>query len=120
MAEPGARTPEDITRLFVERANAGDVDGLADLYEDDAVMAFPPGRTTRGREAIRALMAGAVTSGARFEQETPLPTIEADGIALTRTPARDGTGVRVQVVRRQADGTWRRLLDVPEERVSPR
>jgi hypothetical protein len=25
-----AQTPEDITRLFVERVNAGDADGLAD------------------------------------------------------------------------------------------
>ena len=34
-----ARTPEDLTRLFVERANAGDADGLAALYAPDAVMA---------------------------------------------------------------------------------
>ena len=35
-----AQTPEDITRLFVERVNAGDAQGLAELYEPDAVMAL--------------------------------------------------------------------------------
>ena len=43
-----AKTPEDITRLFVERVNAGDAEGLADLYEPDAVIAFPPGQLTVG------------------------------------------------------------------------
>ena len=47
--------PEDLTRLFVERANAGDADGIAALYEEDAVMAYPPGQTTVGRAAIQAL-----------------------------------------------------------------
>ena len=36
------------------------------------------------------------------------------GRALTATVARDGTGVRVQVARRQPDGNWLRLLDQPE------
>ena len=49
-----AMTPEAISKLFVERANAGDADGLAELYEEDSVLAYPPGRTTVGRAAIRA------------------------------------------------------------------
>ena len=44
--------PEDITRLFVERANAGDPEGIAALYEEHAVMAYPPGALTTGRAAI--------------------------------------------------------------------
>src|SRR5262249_36014593 len=45
--------PEDLDRLFLERANAGDVDGVLDLYEPDAVLAFAPGRLAAGRAAIR-------------------------------------------------------------------
>jgi hypothetical protein len=31
-----------------------------------------------------------------------------------RTSPKDGTGARAQVVRRQPDGSWLRLLDQPE------
>ena len=111
-----ARQPEDLTRLFVERATAGDAAGIAALYETGAVMAYPPGAQTTGREAIRALWEKVVAkaNAPRFEPESPLPTLVSDGIALTATVARDGTGVRVQVARRQPDGTWLRLLDQPE------
>jgi ketosteroid isomerase-like protein len=110
----GARTPEEITTLFVERANAADVDALAGLYEEDAVMAFPPGRTTVGRAAIRELFVQMLASSPRFEHEESLPAIVVGDIALTGTPSRDGKGTRAQVVRRQPDGTWQRLIDRPE------
>ena len=109
-----ATRPEDLTRLFVERANARDAAGIAALYETGAVMAYPPGGQTTGREAIRALWEKVLASAPRFESETPLPTLITGDIALTATVARDGTGVRVQVARRQPDGTWLRLLDQPE------
>jgi ketosteroid isomerase-like protein len=109
-----AMHPEDITRLFVERANARDAAGIAALYEEDAVMAFPPGEQTVGRAAIRALWEKVLAQGPHFEFEDPLPTLVSGDIALTSTPAKDGTGVRAQVVRRQADGSWLRLLDQPE------
>ena len=115
MPYDGARTPEEITRLFVDRSNAGDADGVADLYEEGAVMAFPPGQLTMGRAAIRELMDRAFADQPRFEYEDPLPTLFVGDIALTATPSRDGKGTRVQVVRRQPDGTWKRLIDRPEE-----
>ena len=109
-----ALTPEDLTRLFVERANAGDAAGVADLYEPEAVMAYPPGEVTVGRDAIRALWEQVLAKAPAFEPEEPLPTLVSGDIALTSTIARDGAGVRAQVARRQADGTWLRLLDQPE------
>ena len=106
--------PDDLTRLFVERANAQDAAGVAALYEPEAVMAYPPGEVTVGRDAIRALWEQVVANAPAFEPEPPLPTLVSGDIALTCTIARDGTGVRAQVARRQADGTWMRLLDQPE------
>jgi ketosteroid isomerase-like protein len=109
-----AMTPEDLSRLFVERANAGDAAGLAALYEPDAVLAYPPGGTTVGRAAIQAVCEEMLRHVPRFEVEEPLPTIHHGDLALTSTKPKDGTGGRVQVVRRQPDGTWLRVIDRPE------
>lgn len=112
----GAARPEDLTRLFVERANAGDAEGLAELYEPDAVVAFPPGRTTVGREAIRKLYEQMVASRPTFKAEEPLTTLRVGDLALTATRAKDEAGARAQVARRQSDGTWLRILDRPDFR----
>lgn len=109
-----ALQPEDLTRLFVERANERDSAGVAELYEEQAVMAYPPGQVTVGREAIRALWEKILANGPRFEQESALPTLVSGDIALTSTAPKDNAGARAQVVRRQSDGTWLRLLDQPE------
>ena len=50
---PPAMEPEDLGRFFLERANAGDIEGLVALYEPEAVLAFPPGRLAAGHEEIR-------------------------------------------------------------------
>jgi uncharacterized protein (TIGR02246 family) len=112
--------PEDLARLFVERANAGDADGLAELYEADAVLGFPPGQVTIGREAIRAVCQRLVAQRPKFEPEDPVPTLRHGDLALTATHPADGTGGRAQVARRQPDGTWLRILDRPEAPRAPR
>jgi uncharacterized protein (TIGR02246 family) len=109
-----AKTPEDITRLFVERVNAGDAEGLAALYEPDAIIAFPPGRLTKGHDAILALYQEMVAQKPHFEYEEPLTTLVWSDIALTSTQPRDDAGARAQVVRRQSDGSWLRVLDRPD------
>ncbi len=109
-----AYEPDDITQLFVERANAKDVDGLLDLYEPDAVLGYPPGEVTAGRQAIRPVFEQMVNAGIEFQVEEPLRTLRLGDLALTATRSRDGTGSRSQVVRRQPDGSWLRILDRPE------
>lgn len=106
--------PEDITRLFVERSNAGDAEGVAALYEENAVLAYPPGGQTVGRAAIQALWETVLANRPHFEPEQPLPTLTSGDLALTSTVAKDGAGIRVQVARRQPDGSWLRVLDQPE------
>ncbi|KAB2340899.1 nuclear transport factor 2 family protein [Actinomadura rudentiformis] len=113
MWEKAAR-PEDLARLFVERVNDGDVEGLVELYEDDAVLAFPPGNETVGRAAIRAVFEKMLAAKPQFAAEKPLPTIFHGDLALTSTRPADGTGGRVQVARRQPDGSWLRIIDRPE------
>jgi ketosteroid isomerase-like protein len=113
---PRAAEPEDLARLFVQLANARDADGMAELYEPDAVLAFPPGSATVGRDAIRAVLRQLVEHAPRFELEPPLPTVRNGDLALTSTRPADGTGGRVQLVRRQPDGSWLRVIDRPEIR----
>jgi hypothetical protein len=77
-------------------------------------MAYPPGGQTVGRAAIRGLWEKVLVNAPHFEPENPLPTLVSGDIALTATVAKDGAGARAQVVRRQPDGSWLRLLDQPE------
>jgi ketosteroid isomerase-like protein len=116
--EAKATQPEDVTRLVAERLNAGDAAGAAALYEPEAVLAYPADRPTTGREAIRAIYQQLVDAGVKFTIETPLPTMRFENLALTSTRSADNTGVRVQVLRRQSDGSWLRIIDRPE--VPPR
>jgi uncharacterized protein (TIGR02246 family) len=111
-----ASTPEDLARLFVERANDRDATGLAELYAPDAVLAFPPGATTVGRDAIRAVPEAMLEHNAEFVIEEPMPTVHHGDLALTSTRPADNTGGRVQVARRQPDGSWLRIIDRPEIR----
>jgi steroid delta-isomerase-like uncharacterized protein len=46
----------DLLDTYVERYNAGDLDGVMDLYADDAVQNMPDG-SFEGRDAIRARLA---------------------------------------------------------------
>jgi ketosteroid isomerase-like protein len=109
-----ATQPEDVTRLVVERLNAGDGAGVAALYDPDAVLAYPADQPTFGRQAIQAVFQRMVDAGIRFALEPPLPTVRFEDLALTSTRSADNTGVRVQLLRRQPDGCWLRIIDRPE------
>jgi ketosteroid isomerase-like protein len=113
-SELHARVPEDVTRLVAERLNAGDAAGVAALYEPGAVLAYPLDNPTAGRAAIQAVYQRLVDAGVTFGQEAPLPTVRFENLALTSTRSADNTGVRVQVLRQQPDGTWLRVIDRPE------
>jgi ketosteroid isomerase-like protein len=109
-----AMEPEEVTRLVAERLNAGDAAGAAALYEPEAVLAYPADRPTTGRAAIHAVYQRLVDAGVRFGMEPQLPTVRFEDLALTSTRSADNTGVRVQVLRRQPDGSWLRIIDRPE------
>jgi ketosteroid isomerase-like protein len=107
-----AAEPEDIARLFLERANAGDVDGLVALYEPDAVLAFPDGGVTVGRDAIREMYRRLLADRPRFTPGDPHPALRHGDLALTSTRLAGGRAT-AEVARRQPDGTWLWILDRP-------
>ena len=112
--EAKAMQPEDVTRLVAERLNAGNAAGAAALYEPQAVLAYPVDQPVTGREAIQAIYQRMADAGVKFAIENPLPTVRFEDLALTSTRSADNTGVRVQVLRRQPDGSWLRIIDRPE------
>ena len=105
-----ARRPEDLDRLFLERANVGDVDGVVELYEPQAVLVFSPGQLAIGAAAIREVYAGLLAGRPRFTGEIR-PAIRHGDLAVTST-VRAGNAT-VEVARRQPDGTWLWLIDQP-------
>jgi ketosteroid isomerase-like protein len=102
--------PEDLERLFVERVNAGDVEGLVALYEPDAVLAFPPGNVATGTETIRQVFNDFLAAGVTLTLGDQQPTLRVGDLALTSTRLNDGA-VTAEVARRQPDGTWRWVID---------
>ena len=105
-----ALEPDELERLFVERVNAGDVDGLVALFEPGAVMAHAPGEVAVGSAAIRRVFEGIVASGVRLTLGEQQPTLRAGDLAMGSTRLADG-GVTSEVSRRQPDGTWRWVID---------
>jgi len=105
-----ATEPDHLARLFVQRANAGDADGLAALYETDAVLAFPAGQVTVGRQAIRAAYEQLLATRPQFQLGQQLTTLRHGDLALTSTRLVGG-GVTAEVALRQPDGTWLWALD---------
>src|SRR5690348_10074524 len=78
-----ATLPEDLSRLIVERLNAGDVDGLTALYEPNAVLALPDGQLARGSDEIRRAYERVVADKPTFEPGAQRPTLLIEDLALT-------------------------------------
>jgi ketosteroid isomerase-like protein len=105
-----AREPEDLGRFFVERANAGDLEGLVALYEPNAVQAVPGGTPAAGTEAIRRVL-GQFLAGNPKLSGVSQPALRLGDLALTST--RFDGGATAEVARRRPDGTWRWIIDQP-------
>ena len=107
-----AEQPEELSRLILERLNAGDVDGLVALYEPDAVLALPAGAVATGSAEIRAAYQRITARGPTFPPGTPRPTLRCGDYALTSTRL-PGGATTVEVAHRQPDGTWLWIIDQP-------
>jgi uncharacterized protein (TIGR02246 family) len=116
-------TPEQVLAAIVEGINSGDLDGLMPLYESEAAFATEPGSLAHGASGVREALAGFITMNGTLDLEVTR-VLEVDDLALvTGVWSFDGTGpdgepVRLEasnadVLRRQADGSWRFVIDNP-------
>ncbi|SFQ12070.1 SnoaL-like domain-containing protein [Mesorhizobium sp. NFR06] len=107
-----ANDPQDLARLLVARELAGDAEGMAALYEPEAILDVGDGQLARGRDAIHRFYAKLVATGRKFELGDQRPAIVNADLALTSTRLGDGT-VTAEIAHRQADGTWLWVIDQP-------
>ena len=107
-----ARDPSDLSRYFVSRVNAGDLDGLVRLYEPNAIRACGEGKVAIGSLAIRAFYQGLLATRPQFTPGHQAPPLINGDLALTSTRLTNGT-VTAEVARRQPDGSWLWIIDQP-------
>ena len=118
-----ATEPEQMHREFEQAFNAGDLDALMALYEPAAALMPMPGQVVVGAAAVREALAGFVamkpvirTSG-RLVARTGDLALLANDWKLDATGA-DGkpvamAGSAIEIARRQADGNWLFVMDIP-------
>ena len=80
-----ARDPQDLERLLIARQWAGDVDGMAALFEPHALIDSGEGQMTLGGHAIRAFFAEITATGRKFKAGNQSPAIINGDLALTST-----------------------------------
>jgi uncharacterized protein (TIGR02246 family) len=110
-----------VHRLFEDAFNAGDIDGLMALYEPDAAVIPQPGSVVHGTEQVRAGLQAFLALQGHITLDTKLVVTVGDLAFLSNTWSLTGTGpdgkpltmgaTTAEVVRRQADGTWRYVID---------
>jgi hypothetical protein len=104
-----AQEPEDLARLFNNRANAGEVEGLVALYEPDAVVAVGAVVAT-GQDEIRRFYTDLLSRRSSFSPVDALPALQNGSIAMTFAGLPNGN-ISVEAARQQENGTWLWLID---------
>jgi uncharacterized protein (TIGR02246 family) len=120
---PAAADPEQLGRVFAERANARDLDGMLVLYEDSATFLGPDGERASGRDAIRERLEGLLAMKPQITLTSSKMVVAGDIALMSNrwrmTLAGGGNeqagfdGVSTEVARRQPDGGWLYVIDNP-------
>lgn len=117
------KTPKEVLESVVEGINSGELDSLMTLYETDACFATEPGQIANSPESIRQCLRNFVDLKGKLELKVKR-VLQASDLALVITEwSYEGTGPdgnpvnmaarSADVLRQQADGTWRFVIDNP-------
>jgi ketosteroid isomerase-like protein len=116
-----AITPEQLHRLFEDLFNAGDIDGLMELYDPNAALIAQPGSLANGSEQVRAALQTFLALKGSITLDTKLVVTVGDLAYLSNTWSLRGSGpdgnpvalgaTTAEVAQRQGDGSWRYVID---------
>jgi ketosteroid isomerase-like protein len=112
---PGTTDPHQLTVLFIEYFEAGDIDGLLSLYEEDAILIGPDGTSANEPGTRRKIFEQLLGAKVEVINKTLLVLrdsalshghlrIEAEGMPSMEIRT-------AEIFRRQADGTWKVSID---------
>ncbi|MGH8751193.1 MAG: YybH family protein [Burkholderiales bacterium] len=107
-----AKKPEDLARFFVERANAGDVEGLVELYEPNAALACGNGKIAVGADQIRQFYKAFLAKRPQLRPVVQSRALRNGDIALTSSRLGNGD-TTAEIARRQPKGNWLWAVDQP-------
>src|SRR5437763_3213050 len=118
-----AKQPEDMPATFETAFNTGNIEQVLALYEADAVIVPQPGQMVRGADAIREVLFGFLGLKLPIHIERKRVLVNGEVALVSSTWKLSGTGPdgssvdlggnTTEVIRRQADGTWRYAIDDP-------
>ena len=118
-----ASTPELMYQVFADAFNSGDLERLLTMYEADAALVAQPGQVLAGTDQVRAALQGFLALNGQLRME-PTAVVQTGDLALASArwslagSGPDGQpislgGISADVLRRQADGAWRYVIDQP-------
>ncbi len=103
MTGVGARTPEELEALLEDAVVMVDEEMITQLFEADAVLVTPGGRTTRGQCAIARASTWWTSQGAGYCAD-PRTVLQVSDVALVLSAK------AINVTRRSGDGDWRFVI----------
>jgi uncharacterized protein (TIGR02246 family) len=116
-------TPEEVLNSAVEGINTGNLDSLMKLYETDACFTSQPGQLAKNPESIRQSLRSFIDLKGKLDLKVKRVLQASDLVLVTTEWSYSGIGPdgnpvsmaakSADVLRQQADGTWRFVIDNP-------